>query len=400
MSNPVSRRQILAASCAGMSAFGFSLVLLGTLFGFPEVRARLHVDVLKQGGMSSLLILGMFISTIVVGPLIDRFGNKSILAISSFLVAIAFVCFGFVDSFPLAALAAVFLGVGGGGLNTSTNVVVSEVYPENRGAMLNILAIFFGAGAVTVPLLAARVSPNTAIYAAACYATLCGVMFLAMPFPPAREGHGFVLVDAMKVVTYPGVLLISVLLFFESANEQVTHTFTSTWIGAAGASPRMATFALMGYMGTMAIGRVFAVRLLKIIPKHNLVSVSAVCALAGTVILFTSRSAAGMATGIIVTALGFSTIYPTVLAIAGDRYQKFAGTVFGTLFAIALIGAFVAPSLTGVLGQRFNVHFGTVVPLFGAATVTVLTVLLRRSSHCGLESQSSARPVSSASSAS
>jgi MFS family permease len=364
-----------------MSAFGFSLVLLGTLFGFPEVRARLHVDVLKQGGMSSLLIMGMFVSTSVVGPLIDRFGNKIVLAISSFLVAAAFVSFAFVDSFALAGLVAVLLGLGGGGLNTSTNVVVSEIYPENRGAMLNVLAIFFGGGAVVVPLLAARVSPNTAMFFAAGFATLCGIMYLAMPFPPAREGHAFALRDAIKVVTYPGVLLFSGVLFFESANEQVTHTFASTWVGAAGASPRIATFALMGYMLAMATGRLFAVRLLKIMPKQNLVMASAIGSLAGTAILFSSHSAAGMATGIVVTGLGFSAIYPTVLAIAGDRYQKFAGTVFGTLFAIALIGAFVAPSLTGFVGKHTNVHLGTAIPLFGTAMVTLLTAILWRSGH-------------------
>src|SRR5512138_456503 len=118
MPPPVRRRVLFVASCAGMSAFGFSLVLLGTLFGFPEVRERLHVDVLKQGGLSSLLILGMFVSTSAVGPLIDRFGNKFVLAISSFTVAIAFASFALVDSFAQAAFCAVLLGIAGGGLNT------------------------------------------------------------------------------------------------------------------------------------------------------------------------------------------------------------------------------------------------------------------------------------------
>ncbi len=376
MSNSIHRRRLLIASCAGMSSFGFSLVLLGTLFGFPEVRARLHVDVLKQGGMSSLLILGMFASTTIVGPLIDRFGSKIVLAVSSFLVAAAFVSFAFVDSFALAGLVAVLLGLGGGGLNTSTNVVVSEIYPESRGAMLSILAVFFGGGAMVVPLLAARVSPNTAMFFAAGFAILCGLMFLAISFPPAREGNAFTLGGAVKVVTYPGVLLLSCLLFLESANEQVTHTFASTWVGAAGASPRLATFALMGYMLAMATGRILAVRLLKLMSKRTLVTASAIASFAGTTILFLSHSPAGMATGIVVTALGFSAIYPTVLAIAGDRYQKFAGTVFGTLFAIALVGAFVAPLLTGFVCKRANVHFGTVVPLLGTAMVTLVTTLL------------------------
>jgi MFS transporter, FHS family, glucose/mannose:H+ symporter len=381
MSQTIHRRRLLIASCAGMSAFGFSLVLLGTLFGFPEVRARLHVDVLKQGELSSLLIAGMFVSTTLAGPLIDRFGNKIVLAVSSFIVAAAFLAFASVHSFALAALVAIMLGIGGGGLNTSTNVLVSDIYPENRGSMLNVLAIFFGTGAVMVPLLAARISPNTAMFAAAGYAILCGIMFVAMTFPPAREAHSFALRQAVKVVGYPGVLLFASLLFFESANEQTMHTFASTWVGAAGASPRLATLALMGYMMAMAVGRIFAVRLLKTVPKQNLVMASAVLSVIGSTILFSSNSAQGIAAGVVVTGLGFSAIYPTVLAIAGDRYQKFAGTVFGTLFAIALIGSFIAPSVAGAVGQRANVHLGTAIPLFGTAMVALLTAVVCRSGH-------------------
>ncbi len=382
MSHSIRRTGLFVASCAGMSAFGFALVLLGTLLGFPEVRTRLEVDSLtKQGGLSSVLILGMFVSTSIVGPLIDRFGNKVVLSVSAFLLSIAFICFAVVNSFPLAVFSAVLLGIAGGGLNTSTNVVVSELYPENRGAMLNVLAIFFGTGAVTVPLLAARVSPTTAILVAAFYATIVGMVYLLMSFPDAKDAHCFSLREAVKVVGYPGVLLFSSLLFFQSANEQVTHTFASRWVGAAGASPRTATLALVGYMAAMAGGRIIAVRLLKIIRKEILVMCCAGIALSGTVLMFLSASPVLISLGILVTALGFSAIFPTVLAIAGDRYQRFAGTVFGTLFAISLIGAFASPSIAGFVGQKTGIHMGTVVPLCGAVMVVLLTSVVVRQRH-------------------
>lgn len=390
MSNSIHRGRLLAAACAGMSTFGFSLVLLGTLFGFPEVRARLHVDDLRQGGMSSLLILGMIASTMIVGPLIDRFGTKLVLATSSFLVSTTFLAFAYVESFALAAVIAVLLGVGGGGLNTATNVVVSEIYAEKRGAMLNVLAIFFGAGAVLVPFLAASVSPKTAVLSAAVCATLCGLLYLVMDFPPGKEAHAFKVREAAKVVTYPGVLLFATLLFFQSANEQVTHTFASRWVGNTGASPRLATFALMGYMIAMAVGRLSAVQLLKKIPKHRLVIANAVLAFVGAVILFVSRAPLGAAAGVVVTGLGFSAIYPTVLAIAGDRYQRFAGTLFGTLFSLALVGSFISPSLAGFVGERTSTQFATVVPLAGTAVVVLLALLLRRHATAVQEGKKSA----------
>jgi MFS transporter, FHS family, glucose/mannose:H+ symporter len=381
MSNSIRRGRLFVAACAGMAAFGFSLALLGTLFGFPEMRARLHVDVMKQGEMSSVLIVGIWLSTVVVGPLIDRFGNKLILAVSSFLVAAAFLGFASANSFGLALAAALLLGFGGGGLNTATNAVVSELYDDNRGAMLNVLGIFFGGGAVMVPLLAARMSPNTAIIFACGFALACALMYTVLPFPAPREAHSFSLKEAVKVVAYPGVLLFSFVLFFESANEQVMNTFTSTWVGAAGATARTATIVLAGYQLSMALGRIMAVPLLRYVSKQQMVLGSAVGSVIGTVTLLASHTIAGMATGVVITGLSFAAIYPTVLALAGDRYQRFAGTVFGALFAIALVGGFIAPSAVGVIGHKVGVHAGIIVPVIGTVMVTLLSAAVIRSGH-------------------
>jgi len=362
-----------------MAAFGFSLALLGTLFGFPEMRERLQVDVMRQGAMSSLLIAGIWVSTVIVGPLIDRFGNKVVLAVSSFLVSAAFLSFAVADSFALAAAAALLLGFGGGGLNTSTNVVVSELYDENRGSMLNLLGIFFGAGAVMVPLVAARMSPNAAIIFAAGFAFLCGVLYVVLPFPAPTEAHSFSLREALKVVTYPGVLLFSFILFFESANEQAMNTFTSTWLGGLGASTRIATLGLVGYQLAMAVGRIIAAPLLTVVSKRKVVMASAIGSVISVVALFSAHAVVASIVAVVASGLSFAAIYPTVLGIAGDRYQKFAGTVFGALFAIALLGGVAAPSAVGFIGQRFGLQYGKIVVVIGAAMLTVLVIAMVRS---------------------
>ncbi len=375
----IRKRYLFVAACGGMAAFGFSLALLGTLFGFAAFRERLQVDVMRQGELTSVLMVGLWLTTVIVGPCIDRFGNKLVLSVSSFLLAAAFVGFLIADSFMLAVAAAVVLGFGGGGLNTSTNVVVSELYGEKRGAMLNILGIFFGLGAVMVPLIAARVSPQTAIMVAAGFGLICGLAYIGLPFPPAQEAQGFSLLQAAKVITYPGFLFFAFVLFFQSANEQVMNAFTSTWIGAAGATSRLATLIFAAYQLSMAIGRIIAAPMLSYVRKQTMVVASAIGSVLGTAIMFFSDSVTFMALGVVVTGLSFAAIYPTVLALAGDRYSRFAGSVFGTLFAIALLGGVVAPSAVGAIGGRFGVHHGTAVPLLGAVMVTLLVgVVLRR----------------------
>ena len=95
------------------------------------------------------------------------------------------------------------LGLGGGGLNTSTNVLVSGLYGEKRGPMLNVLGIFYGIGALCIPLLAAvivghfPIAPQLLISARAC-GSVCALLFLAMKFPEASEAQSFSWREALR----------------------------------------------------------------------------------------------------------------------------------------------------------------------------------------------------------
>ncbi len=362
-----------------MAVFGTCLALLGTTFGFPEMRARLHVDVQRLGSLSSLLIAGVWLATVIVGPVIDRFGNKLVLAASSYLAAAAVCGFAYAGSFIEAAVASFVLGFAGGGLNTSTNALVSDLYEAERGSMLNVLGIFFGFGALGVPLaagsLAARFSIPQIMLGAAVLPLVCATAYSVLRFPAAREAHSFTLREAARMIAYPGVLLFSFLLFFESFNEQAMITFASTWIGAAGASAARATFGLAAYQACMMSGRIIASRLLRRVSKRQLVMFAAAGTVVATAVLAFGSSPAVKTVGAALIGLSYAPIYPTVLAIAGDRYQRFAGTVFGILFAIALFGAVASPSIVGHMAGRYGVLSGPFVPLAGTIMVVILTMI-------------------------
>src|SRR5262245_39011600 len=84
------RTRPFAAACSAMFLFGIVLAMLGTIFGLPTTRDRLHVDLAQQGDIFLALYLGVFLSTLLVGPVIDSFGNKVVLGTSALLVAAAF----------------------------------------------------------------------------------------------------------------------------------------------------------------------------------------------------------------------------------------------------------------------------------------------------------------------
>src|SRR5439155_11648867 len=90
---------LFGGAATGIFVFGIVMAVLGTLFGLPEMRARLQIDMAQQGNVFLLLFMGILVSTLVAGPAIDSIGNKIILVdrkstrLNSSHVAISYAVF-------------------------------------------------------------------------------------------------------------------------------------------------------------------------------------------------------------------------------------------------------------------------------------------------------------------
>jgi MFS family permease len=134
---------------------------------------------------------------------------------------------------------------------------------------------------------------------------------------------------------------------------------------------------LAAYQASMMMGRVAGAALLRWVSKGPMVLAAAVGSVLGTGVMLGWHTPIGMTAGVVISGLSFATIYPTMLAIAGDRYLRFAGTVFGILFSISMVGAMVFPWSVGHLPGGATVHSGIAVPLAGAIGICVLATILR-----------------------
>lgn len=376
MTQAIRRGILFGGAATGIFVFGIVMAVLGTLFGLPEMRSQLRIDLAQQGDLFLLLYVGILLTTLVAGPAIDVIGNKLILIGSATLVAAGMLGFAFAHSYASSALPALLLGCGGGGLNTSTNALVSDLYPERRGPMLNVLGIFYGIGALCIPLLAAAItalfSVRSQLFCCAGLAAGCALLFLTLRFPPAAAAQSFSWREALQVARYPGVLVLGFLLFCQSGNEASIAGWTSTYAGEAGFPARTATFILAAYWAALLTGRLVVARLLKSISKERLVFASGIGALLGAGLLLANRSAVMLGLGVLVLGFSYAGVFPTALAIAGDSYRKLAGTVFGLIFGIALIGGMSFPWAVGQFSQAWGVRYGMIVPLAGAAAICVL----------------------------
>lgn len=378
-----SRRPLFALSCLAMFVFGMVIALLGTLFGLPEMRARLAIDLAQQGQLFSVMFVGLLLATIVAGPTQDRFGGKVVVVGAAAAVTAGLGLFGLARGFEGAAAAAGLLGVGAGWLNLGANTLVADLYPESRGRMLNLTNVFFGVGALFAPLLVSVaygiVSIGGILAACAVVAAAAAVSAAPLAFPPPREKASFSLGEFGRTARHPGVLLLGALMFFEMGNEAALSGWTSTYAGAMGWSPRAATVILLGYWAMAIVGRTASAGLQARVGNERLVLGAAVVSAAGcAVLLLGARSLPVLAVGAWVTALGLSPIVPTTLAIAADRHHRFGGTIFSLLFTLGTFGSLSFPLALGQLSEAAGLRPGMAVPLAGALGVTFCALAVLR----------------------
>ncbi|MDQ6800878.1 MAG: MFS transporter [Acidobacteriota bacterium] len=348
-----------------MFVFGITLAALGALFGMPEVRERIHVDLAQQGDIFLLLYFGVFLSTIIVGPVIDSFGNKIVLTLSAVLVVAGLLGFSVARSFFPALSSAFILGFGGGGLNTAANALVADLYPDNRGTMLNLLGVFYGCGAVLIVSSSMYLLPVGMALSA-----ISAIVYVVLPFPRPKEAVGFSLFASVRAAKYPMVMVFAALLFCESGNESAIGSWTATYTGS--------NSILAAYWAGLMAGRLLGAKILAYIRKERLVFMSGIGSAIGTAILVGSKSLMMMSAGAVIVGLSFAAIYPTTLAIAADRYERLAGTIFGLLFATGLLGAMAFPWVIGQMSEHFGLRAGMMLPLFGAVVIVLLVSVISR----------------------
>jgi fucose permease len=381
MTGEISRGRLLGAAAGGIFMFGVVMALLGaTLLPLAE---RVHLDAARAGDVFLVMNFGIFLALAASGPALDRFGTRPVLLGGALSLGVGLLLLARAEVFASVAVAVFCIGLGGGALNTGANALVSDAYSEGRARALNVLGIFFGFGAIAMPFaigtISARFSLGQILAAASVLPLACAALYAVLPFPPAREARGFRLGEALQLAREPGVLLFAFLLFFQSGNEFTMGGWISSFAAReTGASMQVATFVVTCYWAAMMLGRWVSAKLLRYVGSAKLVAASGALAAAATALLVSAETPGTAASAAGLVGLAYAAVYPTTLGMAGDRFPRFPGTLFGLLFSIALIGGMSFPWAAGHVAQSFGYRMGLLLPLIGAVGVAVLALVCER----------------------
>jgi MFS transporter, FHS family, glucose/mannose:H+ symporter len=356
MSNPASpsalvQRNSLATSIALHSGFfltGVITALLGPLL--PAIRMHYGVTVEQVGE----LFVAQFVGS-SLGALLSQLRIRI-----SVVLGFALICIGVV-AFPFAtwlfAPAAVFaFGVGLGLVIPATNVLVAQTQRETRAASLNVLNLFWGAGAATCPIVVAalqeRLGFSRTLIAFGALAGLIFIAFIASTNLPTWHSDEQSSISTKRPRSSRMLLIFCLLLFLYVGIETSIGGWTSTYVGTiAGEGPWM-TWIVAAFWSALLAGRALAPLTLRIIGEKMLLWWSLVLSIIGVFGLILIHSPSGAIAFTVVIGVGLAPLFALLFSIL-SRYSESANIAApGWLFAGIGLGGAALPWTVGLVTSK------------------------------------------------
>ena len=371
-----------------LSATLFANVFInGVAFLIPTLHNERGLDLAHAGLISALPSFGMVVTLIAWGYVVDRVGERFVLAVGSALTAAAAFAAASVDSLLAVGIFLFLGGMAAAGSNSaSARLVVGWFRPEQRGLVMGIRQtaqpLGVGLGAFVIPQLAQTHGFSAALLfpavVCAIAAVVSGLGVLDPPRPPRAEAHQDDLANPYRgSSTLLRIHAVSVLLVVPQC---LVWTFTLVWLmtdrgwSAASAGTMVTIAQLCGAAGRIAAGRWSDVVGSRLHPVRTIAIAAAVAMglLAITDHLKSPVSVALMVLASVITVSDNGLAFTAIAEIAGPFWS---GRALGTQNTSQLLTTGIVPPAFGALitAAGFPIAFAVcaIFPLLALPLVPV-----------------------------
>ncbi|HVN57739.1 MAG TPA: MFS transporter [Bacteroidales bacterium] len=377
----MNRRLIFWSACLGMMLFGITMITFGSVI--PDLKHKLDIDDILAGSLFSLLPLGILAGSFLFGPIADRNGYRLLLSVSCLILAAGFEGAAFSNSIASLFFSVFFIGLGGGAVNGATNSLVSDISETGKGANLNLLGVFYGIGALGMPLifglLRKHFTYDRVLSATGLLCLAVAMMYLAIGFPPAKQEKGHFLNGIRKLVTNRFLILVSVFLFFESSAEGIINNWTTLYLlDNNHIENEKALFALSAFVAGMSVMRLITGGLLRNVSEEKIYTGCFAIILAGLAIFRFLHGEVAAVSGLFLTGAGLSYGFPVMLGFIGSLFVNLSGTAMSVALAFSLIGNMSLNYLMGLIAKNLGIrYFITLVFLEVLVLIFLAAIIFR-----------------------
>lgn len=344
-----------------MFFFGVAFLVMGAVL--PSLAAKFSLTEADSSLLVSFLPFGTIFGSLVFGPIIDKYGYKSLMLVAMALGAIGLETIAFGPSTGIVRGGIFILGISGGMLNGATNALVSDASDDkSKAANLSLLGFFYCVGAISLPLLLASL-PESVTYShivgsAGAMMVATFVYYLFVEFPKAKFQQGFPIKKVLCMAKEPLLLLFSFVLFFQSALEGLSNNWSPQYLATHhGFAADQAQYALSFLVVGMAISRLSLTFILKKVDGVKVIIMSMGLIVAGALCTLFATGTAAAIVGAVLLGMGLAATFPIALGKVGEKYKEMSGTAFSLALVISLFGNTIMNLIIGQVGMQLLPYF-------------------------------------------
>jgi len=354
-----NKKTVFNTACVILFTFGVSVICLGTIL--PEVTKKFEVNALAAGGLASILPLGIMVGSLFCGPFADKNGYKGLFMLCCTLVMLGMEGLAYGNSWGIIQVSVFLIGTGGGALNSASSALVADISEGERGAKLSILGVFYGLGALILPFIIALLSNYfdafTVIGGLGAAVLLVIILIAIVTFPEPKQQGGFPMKEALQMIKNPVLLLIGMVMFFQSGLEGLVSNWTNGFLqDGLKIDAQKALMGLTVHMAALTLMRVALGYLLKKYKETTVLNWCYGFILAGVLIFWLGNSFALKLVALALLGAGFAGIFPILLGMVGDKFAALSGTAFSIIFVIALIGNMLLNYGMGIMSFQYGIQ--------------------------------------------
>jgi MFS family permease len=374
-------RRLFVIASASMFVFGTLTGLPGALLTLPDVVQGFSLTLADRGTLIASLFAGLFAGSVLSGPVTAAMGTRRTFVASAVLVALCLPLIGLATGLETAAAAFAAAGLAAAGINTTSNVLVSDAYPVARGHRLSIMSVAVAVGGLAMPVvagaIAGRLSWTVLVFGASAVAAIVAVATFWLHAPASAQGAPVRLADVGATLRQPGFAAVTLLVLLGAGNDVTMAGWTSTYLLGQGFTPSGAAWALSSYWFGLIAGRLALSRLVDR-DKLKAFASAAGAGAALSLLLAVAWSPALLAVMPFFVGASVSLLVPIALAVAGERNPDNAGMVFGLMMTAAQVGAMAMPSLVGVVAEARGLRQGMALLVVTSVAMAVVAWRARR----------------------
>lgn len=367
---------VFVVACIGMCFFGIATITLGSIL--PQLKTDLGFDNLQVAALVAFMPVGSLVGSMFFGPIIDRFGHKLMLILFSAILLLGLQGVALFKEDYLLQMSIFLIGLGGGVLNGETNALAADISElHEKGTRLSVLGIFYGVGAISIPILlrflSAYYTYNEILHGLGVIMSLLIIFFVTVAFPAPKQAKGFPIKKGVGLLKEKGLLLLSFILFFQSGIEVCCSTWTTSYFKqVTSITPEQGWTALTCMLVGLTISRIVLAMLYKSLKQETVLPYCLAVGVAGFALLTKSPEALRAYVGMSLIGAGLAATFPTVLSLIGQMYAELSGTAFSIALAVGLCGQIVFNYSTGAMSEMFGIQLFPYMMISGILIMFVL----------------------------